>query len=197
MKLPLHCEANYYPDFLTQQESSALFNVIRAACDLSNTRIEAGDGNIYTLDTGKCMFVDAPLLEPDKLTEAFGPRRIWLPELLSIKQRIESVARRSYNVAVCIYYPDGNSGVGFHSDLVAYGDTSSIASLSLGQARKFAFRSVAKPDDSYQLCLSNGSLLIMGDHCQERHEHSLPIALECTQPRINLTFRAYGWNSAE
>ncbi|MCB1860782.1 MAG: alpha-ketoglutarate-dependent dioxygenase AlkB [Gammaproteobacteria bacterium] len=197
MELPLHCEADYYPEFLTREESDVLFNAIRASCDLSSTRIKAGDGKTYTLDTGKCMFVDAPLLDQAKLTEAFGPRQLWLPELLSIKQRIESVTGRRYNVAVCIYYPDGNAGVGFHSDLVAYGDTSSIATLSLGQARAFAFRSVDSPDDSYQLCLSNGSLLIMGEHCQERYEHSLPIVPECTRPRINLTFRAYGWNSAE
>lgn len=47
--------------------------------------------------------------------------------------------------------------------------------------------------DEYPIDLPNGSLLLMGDGCQERYEHSLPLDPGCTAPRINLTFRPFDW----
>ena len=74
----------------------------------------------------------------------------------------------------------------------AYGPTDEIASLSLGAERAFAFRSVSNAHDEHRLTLHNGSLLYMGENCQERYQHSLLRCENGQAPRINLTFRKYG-----
>ena len=57
--------------------------------------------------------------------------------------------------------------MGFHRDLPAYGDTSAIASLSLGAEREFIFRKTTNPDERFAIPLISGSLLFMGKGCQE------------------------------
>jgi alkylated DNA repair dioxygenase AlkB len=93
-----------------------------------------------------------------------------------------------------IYYPDGNSGLDFHSDHAVFGDTSIIPSVSLGEEREFKFRE-KESGNEITTTLESGSLIIMGKHCQERYEHRLPINPESNKPRINLTFRKYGFSN--
>ena len=81
----------------------------------------------------------------------------------------------------------------FHSDPSAYGPTDCIASLSLGADRDFSFRSVENHSDIHTIALASGSLLIMGEHCQDRYEHAVPRCPGCTEPRLNITFRKFGW----
>jgi alkylated DNA repair dioxygenase AlkB len=83
-------------------------------------------------------------------------------------------------------------GMAFHTDPPAYGPTDEFASLSLGAERAFAFRSVSNAHDEHRLTLHNGSLLYMGENCQERYQHSLLRCENGQAPRINLTFRKYG-----
>ncbi len=98
-----------------------------------------------------------------------------------------------FQVARCVYYRDGSEGVGFHRDLPAYGSTSVIASLSLGTEREFVFRSTSDPAERFAIRLASGSLLLMGEGCQELYEHGLSYNENCHEARLNLTFRKYGW----
>lgn len=191
MKLPLDAEVDYQPDILTATESERLYESIFTACDFSNMTMVAA-GKTYTLNFGKCMLVDPALMNFDLLPEAHGARQPWIDEVLPLKAKVESVAGMEYNVGVCIYYKNGESGVDFHADLPSFGDTSSIASVSLGQEREFVFRRIGQPDETYSLNLSNGSLLLMGENCQDRYEHSLLVDSKIKDPRINLTFRSFG-----
>ena len=111
-----------------------------------------------------------------------------------LKEKIENFTNRKFEVCVLIYYPDGNSGVDFHSDYVAFGDTSIIPSISLGEEREFKFREKESEVEVSQT-LENGSLILMGRYCQKRYEHSLPINPKYKEPRINLTFRKYGFSN--
>ena len=43
------------------------------------------------------------------------------------------------------------------------------------------------------ILLEHGSLLVMKKDCQEYYEHSLPENPEYLNPRVNLTFRKYGF----
>lgn len=197
MRLPIDCDVTYYPDLLSDVTSDSLLRSILSSCKLSNT-IQMADGSQHILDVGKCMFADSNILHSDALPPEFGPRHQWFDELRDVKERIEAISGREYDVCVCIHYKNGESGVAFHSDLVAYGDVSSIASVSLGQTRRFVLRRQDDHADTCELELENGSLLLMGEHCQDRYEHSLPVDPTRTAPRINLTFRAFGWEpSAE
>lgn len=194
MRVPIDCEAEYHPDFMPQEESTALFDFICKTCDLTNRKVKTVDGQTFTLDTGGCMFVDAGLTDYDCLPEVLGPRMEWPPLVRALKDKIECVTGKAFHVCVGIFYPSGGAGADFHTDYPAYGPVSYIASVSLGEEREFVFRNKNNHDDRYGLVLKNGSLLIMGEGCQERYEHALPIDEKYKNPRINLTFRRYGWN---
>lgn len=193
LELPLDCRATYYPDFMAPGERDALFRRLRENYDLSDRTMKMADGSDYALDTGAMMFVDRPLI--GEFSEDIWGKIVEWPALLKrLKDRIEPVAQREYRVCRCIHYKDGGSGCDFHADYPAYGDLSSIASISLGEEREFLLRKIEDHSDLYRLTLGDGSLLIMGEGCQERYEHALPANDKYKSPRINLTFRPFGWD---
>lgn len=194
MKLAIDCDVSYFSDFITVDESLSLFEAIRSSCTFSNV-IEMADGTQHTVDAFKCMFADPDIVESDALPPVYGACYPWLDVVRDLKERVEAASGRDYNVCACIYYENGATGVAFHSDLVAFGDVSSIASVSLGQERTFVLRRIDDHDEVCELELANGSLLVMGEHCQDRYEHSLLVDPMRRRPRINLTFRAFGWQT--
>lgn len=114
---------------------------------------------------------------------------IWTDLLLDIKAKVESITGAHYNACLLNLYHEGEEGMGWHQDneveMVA---GSSIASLSLGAARKFAFKH-ASTNERLDIELANGSLLEMKGAIQENWYHSLPKTKKVKQMRINLTFR--------
>jgi alkylated DNA repair dioxygenase AlkB len=113
----------------------------------------------------------------------------WTPELLQIKEKIEGLSGAKYNACLLNLYHQGEEGMGWHQDneveMVA---ESSIASLSLGAVRKFAFKH-ATSNERLDIELENGSLLEMKGTIQNNWYHSLPKTKKVKQMRINLTFR--------
>lgn len=113
----------------------------------------------------------------------------WTPELLQIKSLIESLTGASYNACLLNLYHNGDEGMGWHSDdekeIIP---NSSIASLSIGAERKFAFKHKLTKETT-NLLLENGSLLEMKGPIQQYWWHSLPKTKKVQAPRINLTFR--------
>lgn len=113
----------------------------------------------------------------------------WTEALLGIKQKIEAITGARYNACLLNLYHEGEEGMGWHRDnekeIIA---ESSIASVSLGAARKFAFKH-ATTNERLDIELANGSLLDMKGVIQEHWYHSLPKTKRIKQMRINLTFR--------
>jgi hypothetical protein len=113
----------------------------------------------------------------------------WTEALLGIKQKIEAITGASYNACLLNLYHEGEEGMGWHKDnekeIIV---ESSIASVSLGVARKFAFKH-ATTNERLDIELANGSLLDMKGAIQEYWYHSLPKTKKVKQMRINLTFR--------
>ncbi len=194
MKLPLNCSVEYHKSFLSKNVSSRLYNyLIRLDRLTTPNRIETMRDENYTQENGKLMFLTKELYEENKFSESvWGPTMIWPKELQGIKDKIEEFTGHRFDVCVCIYYENGNSGVGYHSDFVAFGDTSLIPSLSLGEERAFQLKEI-ETQKEHTIVLENGSLIIMGEHCQQHYEHSLPLNPEYKRPRFNLTFRKYGF----
>lgn len=193
MRLPLNGEVAYFKDFLQPSLANQLFDELIDLVKKLNYRPQTENGDTYNVNFGKVMFVDQNLLDENRFAEAhWGPTQPWTDTLKIIKDRIESHENQKFQVCVLIYYPDGNSGVGFHSDYQAFGDTSIIPSISLGEEREFIFRE-KESGNKLVTTLENGSLITMGKYCQERYEHSLPINPEYKNQRINLTFRKYGF----
>lgn len=194
MELPLNCNVQYYDAFLSKEIAQKAFEYLMNDPALTqNFSIKTPTGEIFEEQFGKIMFVSQSLFNEKVFSEIqWGKIKVWPKELLSIKNKVESLTGNRFETCVCIYYPNGNSGVDFHSDYVAFGDTSIIPSLSLGAERNFIFRENQSQKD-YSITLAHGSLLIMGKHSQERYEHCLPLDPTCIKGRINITFRKYGF----
>ena len=113
----------------------------------------------------------------------------WTNTLITIKNRIESITKESYNACLLNLYHNGEESMGWHSDNEKEIITnSSIASLSLGANRKFSFKhKVSKETMSIEL--TNGSLLEMKGSVQTHWWHALLKSKKVTDGRINLTFR--------
>jgi len=195
MKLPLNSEVEYLSDFLNKADAHELFIELNDIVKKTNFRPKTEDGTAYELNFKKVMFLDSSLLAGNIFPEQhWGPTKGWTNKLETLKDKIESFTNQKFEVCVLIFYPDGNSGVDFHSDYAAFGDTSIIPSISLGEEREFKFREKESQVEVSQT-LADGSLVIMGKYCQERYEHSLPINSQYKNPRINLTFRKYGFSN--
>ena len=195
MKLQLNCEIEYFKDFLELSRANELFSELISLVKKLDYLPETEDGETYNVNFGKIMFVDQDLLDENRFPEQhWGPTKPWTDKLKTVKELIENHTNQKFQVCVLIYYPDGNSGVDFHSDYAAFGDTSIIPSISLGEEREFIFRE-KESGNKFVTALENGSLITMGKYCQERYEHSLPINPDYKNQRINLTFRKYGYSN--
>lgn len=195
MKLPLNCDVEYISDFISLKDTKELFIELNEIIKTTKFIPSTEGGHKYDVNFEKVTFLDKKLLDENRFPEEhWGPTKFWTNKLKTLKEKIERFTNQKFGVCVLIYYPDGNSGVDFHSDYVAFGDTSIIPSISLGEEREFKFREKESGIETSKI-LENGSLVIMGENCQDRYEHSLPINTKYKQPRINLTFRKYGFNN--
>ena len=196
MKLDLNCEASYFPSFLHENEAKAIYQHLMTFKNLiTKFSLKLANGTLYEENYGKMMFMDEVLFKQNKLLESmWGSNQIWSNKMLLLKNKIKEHTGHEFQTCVCIHYPDGSSGVDYHSDFMAFGDTTHIASISLGEVREFNFREKLTQKTT-QLYLENGSLLWMGKCCQENYEHALPIDFKCKEPRINITFRKYGFKN--
>lgn len=113
----------------------------------------------------------------------------WTAELLAIKANLEELAQWKFNSCLLNLYHNGSEGMGWHSDNEPeLNPKAPIASLSLGEIRKFAFRHKIDKTVS-SVFLENGSVLMMHAPTQEYWQHSLLKTSKPLGPRINLTFR--------
>lgn len=113
----------------------------------------------------------------------------WQPEILQLTQQINQRLQQSFNCVLLNWYQDGSQAMGWHSDdEPELGVAPQIASLSLGQQRRFDLRH-RQTNAQLQLELANGSLLLMAGQCQQYWQHRLPKQAQATAQRFNLTFR--------
>ena len=113
----------------------------------------------------------------------------WTEELLKLKGLIEEKCDSCFNSCLLNLYHDGTEGMAWHSDdEKALGKNTVIASLSLGAARKFAFKH-KETGEKREIILDNGTLLVMKGTTQTHWLHRLPPTVKVKHARINLTFR--------
>jgi len=184
--LPDHL-VSYIPDVFTKSESAHLLTLLT---------------NTVTWTQQEIMMYGKKLLTP-RLTAWYGDAGAdysfsgtkfnphpWLPELLEIKNRIEPRAHAKFNSVLLNYYRDGNDSVSWHSDNEReLGRDPIIASISLGQTRRFDLRKKDDHSRRYSIKLETGSLLLMKGDLQHYWEHQVPKSKAVMGPRLNLTFR--------
>lgn len=109
------------------------------------------------------------------------------PELLELKNITEAACGHTFNSCLLNLYHNGTEGMGWHSDNEKEMG-SVIASVSLGEERKFVFKH-RSTREKVEVNLQNGSVLLMKGDTQKYWIHTLPIMLKKNNARINLTFR--------
>jgi len=113
----------------------------------------------------------------------------WNSILLTLRKRCESVAQCSFNSVLANLYRNGQDSMGWHQDNEPeLGHNPVIASLSLGETRRFVLRHI-QTRQKYEVALSHGSLLIMAGGTQHYWQHAVPKTAKPKDERINLTFR--------
>ena len=132
-----------------------------------------------------------------RLTAWWGPayqyanvtwsQRSMSEEFQALKARVEAMAAFQYNGVLVNGYRDGQDSMGWHRDNEPEIDQASIASLSLGASRTFKVRD-KQTKAVVNIDLHHGDLLVM-EHLQEVHEHSVPKRAKVSAPRMNFTFR--------
>jgi alkylated DNA repair dioxygenase AlkB len=88
------------------------------------------------------------------------------------------------------FYRDGQDGMGWHSDdEPELGVRPVIASISLGETRRFSLKEKTQGAKAVHLELPHGSLLIMRGDTQKNYRHGLAKTMKPMGERINLTYR--------
>jgi alkylated DNA repair dioxygenase AlkB len=186
LKLPQHL-LEYIPGFYSEADSFTFLNTL-----MENTPWKQDVINMY----GK-------LVKTPRLTAWYGDENStyqfsgnkysplpWTNDLQKMRIKVEQAAGITFNSVLLNYYRDGNDSVAWHSDnepeLRRF---PIIASLSLGEARKFDIRHKQDHSNKHSIVLENGSLLLMKAQLQQEWHHRLAKSTKYLKPRINLTFR--------
>ncbi len=118
------------------------------------------------------------------------PARPLPPVIGALRDRIQDVAGQPFNTVLMNLYRSGNDSVSWHSDDdYPHGGHPAVASLSLGEPRKFRLAHKRHTGERFNLDLTPGGLLVMGGNSQLEYRHSLPKSAKAQGARINLTFR--------
>lgn len=193
LELPLEdATVRYYPQWLTPKHATSLFKHF-----LEHLNWQQPSIHLY----GKEHLIprlQAWYGEPDTVYEYSKIKNIPLPwesRLLKLKEACEGICKVQFNSVLANYYRHGQDSMGMHADdEPALGEQPVIASVSLGQARKFSFKH-KQSGESYRLQLESGSLLIMSGDTQKNWFHGLNKSRTQTGPRLNFTFRWIHSNS--
>jgi alkylated DNA repair dioxygenase AlkB len=191
--IPIPGAELYYDEhFLSPEKATELFNTLISKC--SWERRTAAFGHSVPRDEA---YYGDPGTDYTYSRRKYEPLP-WLPELLSLKARVEgatpaaayanlSLPWAGYNAVLCNHYWDGKGSVGLHADdEPEMGPV--IASVSLGAERVFRLRRNGGPV-AFSERLAHGSLLIMAGETQQNFRHEVPKEPGVVQSRINLTFR--------
>jgi alkylated DNA repair dioxygenase AlkB len=113
----------------------------------------------------------------------------WDSRLAKLKQACEQKCNATFNSVLANYYRYGNDSMGMHADNEPeLGQQPVIASVSLGQTRRFTFKNIHSKE-TYKIGLEHGSLLVMKGDTQQNWHHGINKSRTQTGPRLNFTFR--------
>lgn len=185
-------EIYFHERFLPPEEAARFFQALLTKCAWERRKTSFG----YPVPRDEAYYGD-PGTHYTYSRREYRPLA-WLPDLLSLKARVEEATPPSayarlalpalgYNAVLCNLYRNGNDSMGLHADAEPeMGPV--IASLSLGETRLFRLKA-RNGAVVFSERLPGGSLLIMAGKTQKNFRHEVPKEPRVTQPRINLTFR--------
>jgi len=175
----------YHSAFYAAARSEALFSVLKHEIEWQQGKIklfgkEIVEPRLVAWYGEKAYKYSGKLMQP----------RLWTAILLEMKNEIEQASGHSFNSVLLNFYRNGQDSMGWHSDDEAeLGTNPVIASLNLGETRKFQFRLKASKPTKMEILLETGSLLLMQGDTQHLWQHAIPKSAKANGQRINLTFR--------
>ena len=184
--LPTDGEVYYYGPIFSIKEAQSYFSQLFTQVSWKQDEAIIF-GKKVTTKRKVAWYADQPFTYTySKVTKVAMP---WLPILHKLKEDVEKASHETFNSCLLNLYHSGEEGMAWHSDaekdLVKHG---TIASLSFGAERKFAFKH-KENKNTISIGLESGSLLIMKGTTQENWLHRLPPTKRVVAPRVNLTFR--------
>ncbi len=122
------------------------------------------------------------------------PTAMWCLDAVNVfLEANDAITRRRWFNAVFVnLYRDGRDSIGWHSDderSLGPPEKVEIASLSLGQRRRFIMRHADDHSNRHTFELGWGDLLLMGAGSQSEWQHAAPKTSRRVGPRMALTFR--------
>lgn len=177
----------YYPNFLKKEKADLYFDKL-----LQETPWQQDDITIF----GK------KIAQP-RLTALYGNLRktysysgitmeplTWNPTISQLKEELETFINHSFTTVLLNLYRNEKDSNGWHADNEKeLGKDPIIASISLGETRKFQIKHTTNKNIKCDILLEHGSLLLMKEGSQLHYKHQLPKSSQPKNERINLTFR--------
>ncbi len=184
--LPRDGEAIYHSPVFSEGESAEILSSLLAEIPWQSDEVVMFGKRIVTARQVAWFADDQVPYSYSGTTRTAHP---WSPRLTDLREKAEQLTGTTYNSCLLNLYHHGEEGMGWHSDdEKAIVPGSSIASLSFGAERKFAFKH-KQTKEAVSLLLENGSLLDMRGETQRHWLHQLPKTKKISTPRVNLTFR--------
>ena len=170
------------PDLLEELSPLLRRETVVAASGLS---VEERRETCWLSDSGSDFCYSGKVMTGGRLTPRVAAARDALAALLPSGTHFDSV--------LVNHYPSGESAMRFHSDPQGEEWAEETAVVSVGAARRFAFRSRARPSDSSSrtvFTVQNGDVVRMWGVCQSLFQHALlPEPGEADSARISLVFK--------
>jgi alkylated DNA repair dioxygenase AlkB len=176
----------FYPNFFTKSDSDIFLQKLKSeiewkqeSMNMYGKKINFPRLTAWYGDNDKPYSFSGITLSP----------KVWNEELISIKRKIEPIAKVNFNSVLLNLYRDGNDSISWHTDAEKeLGINPVIASVNFGATRKFQLRHI-KTKKKIEIELTHGSLLIMRGELQHFWQHQVPKTAQKVNERINLTFR--------
>jgi len=180
-------EISYDEHFLSYNEASTYFDVLRKETDWQQDRIKVF-GKEYDQPRLTALFANNK--NPYTYSNITMHPTPFSPVLLEIKSKIEKTLNQTFTTCLLNLYRNGQDSNGWHADNEKeLGKNPVIASVSLGAERLFHMKHRTDKTQKLRLNLADGSLLVMSGSTQHHWLHQIPKTKKNVGERINLTFR--------
>jgi alkylated DNA repair dioxygenase AlkB len=182
-------DVSYLPDFLPADVADRVLAQIHAEAQWEQHRVRVC-GREYECPRLSAWYGDAGAVYRYS-GQTLWPRP-WTPAIYEIRERVETLLAERFDGVLLNLYRDGRDGMGWHSDDEReLGESPTIASVSLGAARRFRLRHRSRPDVApCEWNLGHGSLIVMRGPTQRYWRHCVPKTRRPVGERVNLSFRA-------
>ncbi len=177
----------YYPNFLNQEKAGLYFEKL-----LQETPWQQDDITIFgkKIAQPRLTALYGNLGKPYSYSGITMHPIAWNPLVWLLKEEVETIAQHSFTSVLLNLYRNEKDSNGWHADNEKeLGRNPTIASLSLGETRKFQIKHTTNKNIKCDILLEHGSLLLMKEGAQVHYKHQLPKATQPKNVRINLTFR--------